>query len=108
MVRHPEVMKKAQAVIDSVVGRDHLPTLDDRPELPYIDCIVKEVFRCILNRNLHLCMIDSLFVGQTHRCRFVLYLLVLRPRIAYASMQVSCMHRYRRMYTRIGPSLRVP
>lgn len=45
MVHHPEVAKKAQAEIESVLGKDQLPTLNDRPDLPYIDCIVKEVMR---------------------------------------------------------------
>lgn len=45
MVHHPEVAKKAQAEIESVLGKDQLPTLNDRPDLPYINCIVKEVMR---------------------------------------------------------------
>ena len=38
-------MKKAQTEIDEVVGDDRLPTLEDRPHLPYIDCILKEALR---------------------------------------------------------------
>ncbi|KAG5654671.1 hypothetical protein H0H81_009920 [Sphagnurus paluster] len=45
MALHPEVVKKAQAEIDSVVGNDRLPTLEDRPYLPYVDALTKEVFR---------------------------------------------------------------
>lgn len=30
LLRHPEVQRKAQEEIDAVVGRDRLPTLDDR------------------------------------------------------------------------------
>ncbi|KAG6831860.1 hypothetical protein H0H92_006977 [Tricholoma furcatifolium] len=45
MTLNPEVAKKAQAELDSVVGNDRLPTLDDRPDLPYIEALVKEVFR---------------------------------------------------------------
>ncbi|KAI5122645.1 hypothetical protein M0805_007908 [Coniferiporia weirii] len=45
MTLHPEVVKKAQEEIDAVVGTDRLPTLDDRKSLPYIDCILREVFR---------------------------------------------------------------
>ncbi|KAG6902463.1 hypothetical protein C0995_016325 [Termitomyces sp. Mi166 len=45
MALNPDVMKKAQAEIDSVVGHDRLPTLEDRPYLPYIDALTKEVFR---------------------------------------------------------------
>ncbi|TFK64022.1 cytochrome P450 [Pluteus cervinus] len=42
---YPDVMKKAQAQIDTVVGRDRLPTFADRENLPYIRAIVKEVLR---------------------------------------------------------------
>ena len=47
MVRHPEVAKNAQAEIDEVIGNDQLPSLQDRDNLPYIDCILKEVMRCV-------------------------------------------------------------
>jgi len=45
MVRHPEVYKKAQEEIDRVLGNERLPTLDDREDLPYIDCVLKELLR---------------------------------------------------------------
>lgn len=45
MITHPEVMKKAQAEIDSVVGSDRLPTFSDRYSLPYLDCVMTEVLR---------------------------------------------------------------
>ena len=38
-------MKKAQNEIDRVIGSDRLPTFDDRPNLPFIDAIVKETLR---------------------------------------------------------------
>lgn len=44
-MQHPEVAEKAQKEIDLVVGREQLPTLDDRPNLKYIDSILKEVLR---------------------------------------------------------------
>ena len=47
MIHHPEVAKKAQGEIERVLGKDQLPTLADRPDLPYIDCIVKEVMRSV-------------------------------------------------------------
>ena len=40
-------MKKAQAVIDDVIGDAQLPSLSDRASIPYIDCILKEVMRCV-------------------------------------------------------------
>lgn len=47
MALHPEVAAKAQKEIDSVIGSDpeRLPTLDDRENLPYLECIIKEVYR---------------------------------------------------------------
>ncbi|KAH8116040.1 cytochrome P450 [Phellopilus nigrolimitatus] len=45
MTLHPRVATRAQEEIDRVVGADRLPTFDDRPSLPYVDCILKEVYR---------------------------------------------------------------
>lgn len=47
MVLHPEVAKRAQAEIDVLIGRepDRLISLDDRKNLPYIECILKELYR---------------------------------------------------------------
>ena len=45
MVLHPDVQKKAQAEIDSVIGTDRLPVYGDRPKLPFIEAIMKEVLR---------------------------------------------------------------
>ncbi|OSX56954.1 hypothetical protein POSPLADRAFT_1158493 [Postia placenta MAD-698-R-SB12] len=45
MVLHPEVYEKAQAEVDRVVGQDRLPEFEDRESLPYLECVVKEVFR---------------------------------------------------------------
>lgn len=42
---YPDVKKRAQRELDSVLGRDRLPTFDDRPRLPYIDALCKEVLR---------------------------------------------------------------
>ncbi|KAH8113801.1 cytochrome P450 [Phellopilus nigrolimitatus] len=44
MARNPNVVKRAQLDIDRVVGDGRLPTMEDRTNLPYIDCILKEVF----------------------------------------------------------------
>ncbi|PCH33051.1 cytochrome P450 [Wolfiporia cocos MD-104 SS10] len=45
MVLHPDVYKKAQEEIDQVIGHSRLPNLEDRELLPYIECIIKELFR---------------------------------------------------------------
>ncbi|KAG2126244.1 cytochrome P450 [Suillus bovinus] len=45
MVLHPEVQRRAQAEIDSVIGRDRLPVFEDRTSLPYVESILRETFR---------------------------------------------------------------
>ncbi|KAF7791631.1 hypothetical protein EIP86_002650 [Pleurotus ostreatoroseus] len=45
MLRNPDVMRRAQAEIDAVVGRDRLPTLDDLDRLPYIYATIHELLR---------------------------------------------------------------
>ncbi|KAK7676144.1 hypothetical protein QCA50_020895 [Cerrena zonata] len=45
MVSFPEVMRKAQAQLDAVVGRTRFPSAEDRPNLPYIEAIIREVLR---------------------------------------------------------------
>ncbi|KAL0957042.1 hypothetical protein HGRIS_003142 [Hohenbuehelia grisea] len=45
MALHPHVVKRAQAEIDSVIGGLRLPTLEDRPHLPYLEAIYREVMR---------------------------------------------------------------
>jgi cytochrome P450 len=45
LVLFPQVQKRAQAELDAVIGRDRLPTFDDRPRLPYIEAACKEVTR---------------------------------------------------------------
>jgi cytochrome P450 len=42
---YPEVQKRAQAELDSVLSRDRLPTFDDKPRLPYIEAMCKELLR---------------------------------------------------------------
>lgn len=45
MTLYPDVVRRAQAYIDPVVGHERMPTFGDRSKLPYIDAIVKEVLR---------------------------------------------------------------
>jgi hypothetical protein len=42
---HPEIQIRAQEEIDAVTGRERLPTFEDRPRLPFVDAICKEVLR---------------------------------------------------------------
>ena len=45
MVLYPDVMRKAQHELDTVVGGSRLPTFDDALNLPYVRAIVMEVLR---------------------------------------------------------------
>ena len=45
LVLFPHVQRRAQAELDLVIGRDRLPTFDDRPRLPYIEALCKELLR---------------------------------------------------------------
>ncbi|KAJ1303433.1 hypothetical protein OPQ81_011624 [Rhizoctonia solani] len=47
MQLYPEVQRKAQAELEAVIGSGRLPKMRDMKDLPYIQCIVKEVFRWI-------------------------------------------------------------
>jgi len=42
---YPEVQARAQAEMDQVVGRGRLPSWNDHDSLPYLEALVKEVFR---------------------------------------------------------------
>ncbi|QRW13256.1 cytochrome P450 family protein [Ceratobasidium sp. AG-Ba] len=43
---YPEVAVRVQAEIDAQVGRDRLPTLQDREVMPYTDAVLQEAMRC--------------------------------------------------------------
>lgn len=64
---YPEVQHRAHAELDSVVGRDRLPTPEDKELLPYIGAICKEIVRWrvvtplgLARKNLH----DDIYDGQ--------------------------------------------
>jgi hypothetical protein len=48
LVLFPQAQRRAQAELDVVVGRDRLPTFDDRPRLPYIGAYCKELMRWLV------------------------------------------------------------
>lgn len=45
LATHPEIQSRAHAEIDAIVGRSRLPTLSDRPNLPFTHSILRETFR---------------------------------------------------------------
>ena len=42
---NPDPFKKAQNELDQVVGPSRLPSLDDRPNLPYFEALMAELMR---------------------------------------------------------------
>lgn len=47
MVLYPEVQRRGQKEIDRVVGEGKLPTINDLPNLPYVNAIYSELLRCV-------------------------------------------------------------
>ena len=61
MTMYPEILKKAQSAVDSVVGHERLPTIQDREALPYVNAICTELLRwhvvAPLGTCLHECVV---------------------------------------------------
>ena len=45
MAQYPLVQKKLQKEIDEIVGDSRLPSLADRPAMPYVDAVMHELLR---------------------------------------------------------------
>ncbi|XP_015113890.1 probable cytochrome P450 304a1 [Diachasma alloeum] len=58
MMHNPEAMKKAQAELDHVVGRERFPEWNDRKNLPYTEAALREAMR----------METLTPMGVLHRC----------------------------------------
>ena len=46
MLKHPDIQQRLQSDIDNVIPDKHLPCLEDRSKLPYVEAFVMEVLRC--------------------------------------------------------------
>ena len=55
MMAYPEVQSRVQAEMDQVVGRERLPGLDDRENLPYTRAVLMEVsgVLALVKESLH-------------------------------------------------------
>ena len=67
MVLYPAAAKKAQAELDRVIGKDRLPVLGDRPDLPYITAFL--MVRCFDIIQYHN---SSITLQEVMRCSPVL------------------------------------
>ncbi len=45
MASYPEVQRKAQAELETVIGPHRLPGFSDRDSLPYVNALMKELLR---------------------------------------------------------------
>ncbi|XP_076764369.1 putative cytochrome P450 303a1 [Xylocopa sonorina] len=66
LVLYPNVQKKAHEEIDRVVGRNRLPTSEDRARMPYMNAIVLESIRMFMGRTLnvpHRALRDTTILG---------------------------------------------
>lgn len=45
LANHPEIQKKLQEEIDSVISSDRYPMLLDQPRLPYVEATIHELYR---------------------------------------------------------------
>ena len=57
MILYPEAKKKAQAELDAVIGKDRLPVLGDRPELPYVTAFLMVQALDTVQYQLHSCVL---------------------------------------------------
>ena len=68
MLHYPDVMRKAQAEVDSVVGQDRLPDWDDKEKLPYINALINETLRwrpiAVLGGTPHAVTTDDEYQGM--------------------------------------------
>ena len=66
MIAFPEIQSRVQQEIDDAVGRNRLPRLSDKPELPYTEAALHEIQRIgsIVPLGVpHKCMEDTTFRG---------------------------------------------
>ena len=45
MTLHPEIFEMAQAEVDGIIGEDRRPLFEDRQDMPYVECVLKELYR---------------------------------------------------------------
>ena len=62
MTMYPEILEKARAEVDAVVGHERLPTMQDREGLPYVNAICKELLRWNVVVPIGTCLRECVFL----------------------------------------------
>ncbi|XP_061094507.1 cytochrome P450 2J1-like isoform X1 [Conger conger] len=66
MIKYPDVQEKVQAEIDHVIGQSRMPSMADRPNMPYTDAVIHEIQRMgnILPLNLARMAVKDTQIGE--------------------------------------------
>ena len=54
ILHHPEVAKKIQEELDKQIGGDRMVTMDDKPQLTYINAVIN-----VIQNNRDIILIDD-------------------------------------------------
>lgn len=67
LTKYPDVQRRVQAEIDTIVGTDRLPTFDDRPKLKFLEAFMNECMRLLPLNPLvipHCSIEDDVYEGM--------------------------------------------
>lgn len=69
MLLHPDVAANAQKEIDGIIGSDpeRLPTIKDRDSLPYLECVLKELYRYVHSHCINSSYTKSIILAESIR-----------------------------------------